>query len=89
MRGAGVVLGFSLMLCHLAVGGCALMQASGASSWDVWAGQHDPKNIPYAFVRVRQRTTSVLSESGAQADHRLYRSEPSTDIRFGIGDISV
>jgi polysaccharide biosynthesis/export protein len=87
VRGGGILLSFALLISHLAVGGCALMPTSGASSWDVWAGQHDPKNIPYAFVRVTPKVASVL----AKAAPRLItdfpdRSRP-TDIRFGIGDV--
>ena len=85
MRSLGIVL--SLPVLVAAVGGCALMPANGPSSWDVWAGQHDPKNIPYAFVRVTPKVATVL----AKAAPRLItdfpdRSRPR-DIRFGIGDI--
>jgi polysaccharide export outer membrane protein len=63
------------------------MPASGPASWDVWAGQHDPKNVPYAFVRITPKVASIL----AKAMPRLVsefpdRSRPK-DIRFGIGDI--
>jgi polysaccharide export outer membrane protein len=64
-----------------------LMPVSGPESWDVWAGQHDPKNVPYAFVRITPKVANVL----AKASPRLVgefpdRSRP-TDIRFGIGDV--
>src|SRR5215467_1207434 len=63
------------------------MPASGPESWDVWAGQHDPKNIPYAFVRITPKVANVLGKAlprlvGEFPD----RSRPS-DIRFGNGDI--
>src|SRR5215467_6442968 len=63
------------------------MPASGPQSWDVWAGQHDPKNLPYAFVRITPKVADVLR----QALPRLVgefpdRSRPK-DIVFGIGDI--
>jgi polysaccharide export outer membrane protein len=85
VRGAGILLSLPLLL--VAVGGCALMPASGPESWDVWAGQHDPKNIPYAFVRITPKVATVL----AKAVPRLVtdfpdRSRPR-DIRFGNGDI--
>jgi polysaccharide export outer membrane protein len=87
VRRAGILLSFSLLVSHLAVGGCALMPASGPASWDVWAGQHDPKNIPYAFVRVTPKVASVL----AKAAPRLVADFPDrrrpSDVRFGIGDI--
>ena len=81
----GIVL--SLPVLVAALGGCALMPASGPSSWDVWAGQHDPKNVPYAFVRITPKVATVL----AKAAPRLVsdfpdRSRPK-DIRFGNGDI--
>ena len=85
MRSLGIVL--SLPVLVAAVGGCALMPANGPSSWDVWAGQHDPKNVPYAFVRITPKVATVL----AKAAPRLVsdfpdRSRPK-DIRFGNGDI--
>src|SRR5215813_12636684 len=74
-------------MSHLAVGGCALMPVAGPESWDVWAGQHDPKNIPYAFVRITPKVANVLGKAlprlvGEFPD----RSRPS-DIRFGNGDV--
>ncbi|HYV32792.1 MAG TPA: hypothetical protein VEO53_17015, partial [Candidatus Binatia bacterium] len=87
VRGVGILLSFTLLVSHLAAGGCALMPASGPESWDVWAGQHDPKNVPYAFVRITPKIASVL----AKASPRLVgefpdRSRPK-DIRFGDGDV--
>src|SRR6266700_3187160 len=87
VRGVGILLSFTLLVSHLAAGGCALMPASGPESWDVWAGQHDPKNVPYAFVRITPKVASVL----AKASPRLVgefpdRSRPK-DIRFGDGDV--
>jgi polysaccharide export outer membrane protein len=87
VRGVGVALSFTLVVSTLAVGGCALMPVSGPESWDVWAGQHDPKNIPYAFVRITPKVANVL----AKASPRLVGEFPDrtrpTDIRFGIGDV--
>jgi polysaccharide biosynthesis/export protein len=87
VRGVGILLSFTLLVSHLAVGGCALMPASGPASWDVWAGQHDPKNVPYAFVRITPKVANVL----AKASPRLVAEFPDrrrpSDIRFGIGDI--
>jgi polysaccharide biosynthesis/export protein len=87
VRGLGILLSFTLLASHLAAGGCALMPASGPQSWDVWAGQHDPKNIPYAFVRITPKVANVL----AKASPRLVAEFPDrrrpSDIRFGVGDI--
>jgi polysaccharide export outer membrane protein len=87
VRGVGILLSFAVLALHLAASGCALMPVSGPESWDVWAGQHDPKNVPYAFVRITPKVANVL----AKASPRLVgefpdRSRP-TDIRFGIGDV--
>jgi polysaccharide biosynthesis/export protein len=87
VRGRGILLSLPLLGSLVAVGGCAVMPASGPASWDVWAGQHDPSNIPYAFVRITPKVASVL----AKAIPRLVgefpdRSRPK-DVRFGIGDI--
>jgi polysaccharide biosynthesis/export protein len=87
VRGRGILLSLSLLGSLVAVGGCALMPASGPASWDVWAGQHDPSNVPYAFVRVTPKVASIL----AKAIPRLRgefpdRSRPRS-LRFGDGDI--
>jgi polysaccharide biosynthesis/export protein len=87
VRARDVLLSLALLGPLVTVGGCAVMPASGPASWDVWAGQHDPSNIPYAFVRITPRVASVL----AKAVPRLVgefpdRSRPK-DVRFGIGDI--
>ena len=85
MRGAGILLSLPLLL--VAVGGCALMPANGPESWDVWAGQHDPKNLPYAFVRITPKVANVLAKAVPRlATEFQDRSRPA-DIRFGIGDI--
>src|SRR5262245_9361546 len=87
VRGRGFLLGLLLSTSLVAAGGCALMPASGPASWDVWAGQHDPNSIHYAFVRITPKVASIL----AKAIPRLVgefpdRSRPK-DIRFGNGDI--
>jgi polysaccharide export outer membrane protein len=63
VRGVGILLSITLLVSHLAVGGCALMPVSGPESWDVWAGQHDPKNIPYAFVRITPKVANILAKA--------------------------
>src|SRR5262245_35519250 len=74
-------------MSHLAVGGCALMPVSGPESWDVWAGQHDPKNIPYAFVRITPKVANILAKAAPRLVGEFPdRSRPS-DLRFGIGDL--
>src|SRR5260221_13053439 len=63
------------------------MPASGPESWDVWAGQHDPSSIPYAFVRITSKVASILGKAVPRLIAEFPdRSRPS-DIRFGIGDI--
>ena len=85
MRSLGIVL--SLPVLVAAVGGCALMPANGPSSWDVWAGQHDPKNIPYAFVRVTPKVATVLAKAAPRLVSDFPDRSRPRDIRFGIGDI--
>ena len=85
MRSLGIVL--SLPVLVAAVGGCALMPASGPSSWDVWAGQHDPKNVPYAFVRVTPKVATVLAKAAPRLVSDFPDRSRPRDIRFGIGDI--
>jgi polysaccharide export outer membrane protein len=87
LRGVGILLSFTLLVSHLAVGGCALMPASGPQSWDVWAGQHDPKNIPYAFVRVTPKVANVLAKASPRLVAEFQDRRRPSDIRFGVGDI--
>ena len=77
----------SLLLMVVAAG-CAVMPASGPQSWDVWAGQHDPKNLPYAFVRITPKVADVLGKAVPRlvGEFPPDRRRPK-DIVFGIGDI--
>jgi polysaccharide export outer membrane protein len=87
VRGVGILLSITLLVSHLAVSGCALMPATGPASWDVWAGQHDPKNIPYAFVRITPKVADILAKAAPRLVGEFPdRSRPS-DLRFGIGDL--
>src|SRR6266487_5905654 len=63
------------------------MPASGPPSWDVWAGQHDPKNIPYAFVRITPKVANVLAKAAPRLVAEFPDRRRPSDIRFGIGDI--
>ena len=85
MRAVGILLSLPFLLA--AVGGCALMPASGPSSWDVWAGQHDPKNLPYAFVRVTTKVANILAKTAPRLVAEFQDRSRPRDLRFGIGDI--
>ena len=85
MRRRSILL--SLPLLAAAVSGCALMPASVPASWDVWAGQHDPKNLPYAFVRVTPKVANVLAKAAPRLVSEFQDRSRPRDIRFGIGDI--
>ena len=87
MRSVGILLSFALLMSHLAVGGCALMPVSGPESWDVWAGQHDPKNIPYAFVRITPKVANVLAKALPRLVGEFPDRRRPSDIRFGNGDV--
>src|SRR5262245_40184214 len=87
VRGVGILLSFALLVSHLAVGGCALMPAAGPESWDVWAGQHDPKNVPYAFVRITPKVANVLGKAAPRLVGEFPDRSRPKDIRFGDGDI--
>ena len=63
------------------------MPASVPASWDVWAGQHDPKNLPYAFVRVTPKVANVLAKAAPRLVSEFQDRSRPRDIRFGIGDI--
>src|SRR5262245_6667569 len=87
VRSVGILLSFTLLVLHLAVGGCALMPVSGPESWDVWAGQHDPKNIPYAFVRITPKVAGILGKAAPRLVGEFPDRSRPTDIRFGVGDV--
>jgi polysaccharide export outer membrane protein len=87
VRGLGILLSLPLLGSLVAVSGCALMPASGPASWDVWAGQHDPKSIPYAFVRITPKVASVLGKAVPRLVAEFPDRSRPRDIRFGIGDI--
>ena len=85
MRRRSILL--SLPLLAAAVSGCALMPASVPASWDVWAGQTDPKNLPYAFVRVTPKVATVLAKAVPRLVSEFQDRSRPRDLRFGIGDI--
>src|SRR5262245_3184687 len=63
------------------------MPADGPSSWDVYAGQHNAKSLPYALVRVTPKVTSVLAKAAPRLAGEFPDRRRPKDIRFGIGDI--
>jgi polysaccharide export outer membrane protein len=86
VRIRGILWGLPFLGLVVALGGCALMPTNGPASWDVWAGQHDPKGLPYAVVRVTPKVTGILARTAPRlAGEFQDRSRPK-DIRFGIGD---
>jgi polysaccharide export outer membrane protein len=87
VRGWGVLLSLPLVGSLIAVGGCALMPASGPASWDVWAGQHDPKSVPYVFVRITPKVASILAKAAPRLVAEFPDRSRPKDIRFGIGDV--
>src|SRR5258708_39174258 len=87
VRGRGILLSLMLLSSLAGAGGCALMPASGPASWDVWAGQHDPSNIPYAFVRITSKVASILGKAVPRLIAEFPDRSRPKDIRFGIGDI--
>lgn len=62
------------------------MPASGPESWDVKAGQRDPRSLPYALVKVTPNVTAVLSKLLPRLTPFAEERRPQ-DIRLGIGDI--
>ena len=85
MRGLGILL--TLLFLVVAAGGCALMPTSGPASWNVWAGQHDPKNLPYAFVRITPKVADVLGKAAPRLVGEFPDRSRPKDIVFGIGDV--
>ena len=85
MPGVGIVLGLPVLL--VAIAGCSIMPTSGPASWDVWAGQTDPKNLPYAFVRITPKVAGVLAKAAPRLVGEFPDRSRPKDIRFGDGDI--
>ena len=85
MRGLGILL--SLLLLVVGAGGCAVMPVSGPQSWDVWAGQHDPKDLPYAFVRITPKVADVLGKAAPRLVAEFPDRSRPKDVVFGIGDV--
>ena len=85
MRGLGILL--TLLFLVVAAGGCALMPTSGPASWNVWAGQHDPKNLPYAFVRITPKVADVLGKAAPRLVGEFPDRSRPKDVVFGIGDV--
>jgi polysaccharide export outer membrane protein len=83
--GVGILLGLPVLL--VAIAGCSLMPTSGPASWDMWAGQTDPKNLPYAFVRVTPKVAGVLAKAAPRLVGEFPDRSRPKDIRFGDGDI--
>ena len=83
------LLGDYLPLLAAAVSGCALMPASVPASWDVWAGQHDPKNLPYAFVRVTPKVASVLAKAVPRLVSEFQDRSRPRDRSCGAADASI
>src|SRR4029077_97045 len=84
--GLGILLSL-LLLVVVAAGGCAVMPISGPSSWDVWAGQHDPKDLPYAFVRITPKVADVLGKAAPRLVGEFPDRSRPKDIVFCNGDI--
>src|SRR6516225_9974724 len=63
------------------------MPTSGPASWNVWAGQHDPKNLPYAFVRITPKVADVLGKAAPRLIAEFPDRSRPKDIVFGIGDV--
>jgi polysaccharide export outer membrane protein len=85
VRGVGILLGLPVLL--VAIAGCSIMPTSGPASWDVWAGQTDPKNLPYAFVRITPKVAGVLAKAAPRLVGEFPDRSRPKDIRFGDGDI--
>ena len=77
---------YLVVLGALSLGGCGLMPASGPESWNIKAGQRDPRSVPYALVKVTPEVTAVLSKLVPSLTQFAEESRPQ-DIRLGVGDI--
>jgi polysaccharide export outer membrane protein len=74
------------VIALLVLGGCTWIPTSGPSEWDVRGGQRGENSLPYAFVQVTPKVTSILAKAAPRLTH-LGGRPPPRDIRFGVGDI--
>lgn len=69
-----------------ALGGCALLPASGPSEIAVRDASYvHPDSLPHAFVKVTPQVVAVLASSAPRLTRFAGQKRPS-DLRFGIGD---
>jgi polysaccharide export outer membrane protein len=71
----------------LATAGCAVFPAAGPYSWDVEAGQANPKSLPYALVKITPAVLDSLANRAPRLSAAFGDRRPPKDIRFGIGDV--
>ena len=87
IRGQSLRTRFDLIvLGALLLGGCSLMPVNGPESWDVTAGQRDPRSLPYAVVKITPEVTRVLSKLVPRLTQFAEERRPQ-DIVLGIGDV--
>src|SRR5262249_24581204 len=63
------------------------MSARRPPSWGVWGGRHDPKKLPYAFVRITPKVADVLRKAVPRLVGEFQDRSRPKNIVFGIGDI--
>ncbi len=83
IRGAFCV---SLLGSVLALGGCAMLPASGPAPLKVFLTPPDLRTIPYSVVQVTPNITSILANAVPRLTAFADQQKP-TDLRFGVGDV--
>jgi polysaccharide export outer membrane protein len=73
------------LLGAFALGGCALLPATGPAAEVVRADYVDPESVPHAFVKINARTVAVLADAAPRLTQFAVQRRPR-DIRFGVGD---
>jgi polysaccharide biosynthesis/export protein len=77
----------ALFFAGFVLAACGILPVSGPESWDIRAGQKDPRSLPYALVRVTPKVVDILSNYLPRLANAFVDRRPPQSIRFGIGDI--
>ena len=73
---------------HLVPRACSALPTSGPASWDVRSSQPKvPDTIPYAFVKLDAKMSTILTQFTPRLSNAFANRSPPKEFRFGIGDI--
>jgi polysaccharide export outer membrane protein len=75
------------LILTVALGGCGWLAVSGPAATDILSGQHDPRSLNYAIVKVTPKVIEVQSKNLPRLTGVFQDNSRPRDITFGVGDI--